>query len=49
MSDAPAKTVKHPRKRFAVPPDIAALGNYAVPIIDDMRREHASRIAGKRK
>ncbi len=41
------KTRRHPAKRFAIPADIRALGNYATHIIDAMRREYASRMAGR--
>ena len=33
----------YPAKRFAIPADIRALGNYGVAIVEQMKHEHTSR------
>ena len=40
---------KHPAKRFQIPADIRALGNYATAITQAMRSEYHARMTGAAK
>ena len=40
----PGRSRKHPAKRFQIPADIRALGNYATVIINGMRNEYEARM-----